>query len=674
MARTIAVLFAMFGFTTACGPSQQSQKTASGVGNSGSGDSGPVAGSGPDTGLAGASGPDEVCNGIDDDGDGAIDEGHPDADGDGVADCVDTTCGVETTDAAPIPVDATCSEPVVDVPLELDVEWQWTGSPSWPDDNKIYTTPLVGLLDDSNEDGTIDTLDHPTIVITASAGYGIPGRIVALDGVTQQELWTVPGRYPSGDMVLADVDADGRTDVVYVDMDYHVVALRGDGQFLWRSDTEVAFMFMFAPTLTAADLDQDGQPEVVAMNLILNGTTGEVIENTQGAQNWALSFWAPWAADLDRDGDVELVLGDVVYGPDGTRIWTADIGHMNGCWSGPLDVDGDGDGEVVMLCGDQMAIYEADGSKVQQAALPDDLPGPYCAGDFDGDGMPELAFVMRQEFFMMELDGTIRWSRSVLDGVMELVIMGGCTAFDVDRNGTDDVIYADETELFLFDGSTGATLYSRPEHGGPTGQEYPVIADVDLDGQAELLLASSDRPGAWAGLTVLGHRHDVWPSPGSTWHNHARASTGIEPDGTVTPTPTPSWQVENTFRARTVDGPAPVNLRPRVVETCAASCAPDGAVEISVVIENDSGMDVVDPIVVSLWVERDGMRTALAEQTVSGGVLQGTATASVVFTTTTATVEDADLVVQVGFEPGVNGVFECDLDDNEWTWRASVCP
>jgi len=32
---------------------------------------------------------DEPCNGFDDDRDGVVDEEHPDADGDGIADCVD---------------------------------------------------------------------------------------------------------------------------------------------------------------------------------------------------------------------------------------------------------------------------------------------------------------------------------------------------------------------------------------------------------------------------------------------------------------------------------------------------------------------------------------------------------------------------------------------------------
>ena len=41
----------------------------------------------------------EICDGVDNDGDGLIDEGFPDTDGDGIADCVDTeTCDGKDND------------------------------------------------------------------------------------------------------------------------------------------------------------------------------------------------------------------------------------------------------------------------------------------------------------------------------------------------------------------------------------------------------------------------------------------------------------------------------------------------------------------------------------------------------------------------------------------------
>ena len=656
----------------ACSASERVDKARVPSVDSGAFDSGPPAA--PDTGLGTWTGEPEECNGLDDDGDGAVDEGFTDTDDDGVADCVDTTCDVETAEPVSIPVDSSCVEPDIRLPLELDLEWQWSGSSVDPTARYSFATPLVGHLHDSNSDGVVDTTDHPTVVISAGPGFLYEQRIFALDGVTGEELWSVTGRSNVGSMMLADVDADGWTDVVFAESDWRVTALRGDGSPLWRSDAEIDFMFMFAPAFTAADLDQDGQPEVIAMNLILDGATGALRRRTPGAYNWALSFWSPWTSDLDGDGFVEIVLGDTVYDHEGNWMWTASIGHVNGCWSAPLDADGDGDGDVVMLCGGRLGVYEADGTVIREVAIPGSMPGPSCAADFDGDGQTELAFATFAELHMMELDGTLRWTIAVQDGVNDPTMLAGCSAFDADRNGTADVLYAGERALWILDGATGVALYENETHGSDTLLEYPVVADVDLDGEAELLVASNDYRGGWAGLTVLGHRDGAWPSPGSTWHTHAEASTGIAPDGSVEATPTPSWQVDNAFRARQVEGPAPLNLRPRLLDACVASCASDGVLEVALVVDNDSGADLTEPVDVKVSVERDGVRTLLATEVLTSGVPQGSSTASVLFRLPIDTVEDADLVFEASVAAGVRGVLECDLTDNELVWRAPVCP
>jgi len=41
-----------------------------------------------------------------------------------------------------------------------------------------------------------------------------------------------------------------------------------------------------------------------------------------------------------------------------------------------------------------------------------------------------------------------------------------------------EVLYADEEDLRILDGATGAVRFIVSEHGSGTGIEYPVIADV----------------------------------------------------------------------------------------------------------------------------------------------------------------------------------------------------
>ena len=52
----------------------------------------------------------EHCNGVDDDGDGLVDEGFDDSDGDGIADCVDDDCVVELPLEDQVPVLEECED------------------------------------------------------------------------------------------------------------------------------------------------------------------------------------------------------------------------------------------------------------------------------------------------------------------------------------------------------------------------------------------------------------------------------------------------------------------------------------------------------------------------------------------------------------------------------------
>jgi hypothetical protein len=57
----------------------------------------------------------------------------------------------------------------------------------------------------------------------------------------------------------------------------------------------------------------------------------------------------------------------------------------------------------------------------------------------------------------------------------------GDTAFDFLGDGVAEAIYADETQIYVFDGKTGQINLTSPRQSG-TLIEYPVVADVDNDG------------------------------------------------------------------------------------------------------------------------------------------------------------------------------------------------
>lgn len=62
------------------------------------------------------------------------------------------------------------------------------------------------------------------------------------------------------------------------------------------------------------------------------------------------------------------------------------------------------------------------------------------------------------------------------------------TAFDFLGDGGAEAMYADENTMFIFDDSGEELL--RVPRSSLTNVEYPVVADVDNDGSAEIVVVS----------------------------------------------------------------------------------------------------------------------------------------------------------------------------------------
>ncbi len=66
----------------------------------------------------------------------------------------------------------------------------------------------------------------------------------------------------------------------------------------------------------------------------------------------------------------------------------------------------------------------------------------------------------------------------------------GSTVFDFEGAGKASVIYGDECFLWVFDGATGAVRFAT-SHTSFTGTEASLVADVDGDGRAEIIMVSN---------------------------------------------------------------------------------------------------------------------------------------------------------------------------------------
>ena len=617
----------------------------------------------------------EYCNGEDDDGDGEIDEGYPDIDGDGIADCVDRDCTVEVGKQSSIGISPTCSpnRSSYDAdPWDVSIEWRWESLSENSKIRNILMAPIVGNLTDDNGDGFVDEEDIPEIVFVAfDDPDDTTGHLIALEGDTGAEVLDIPGFMPFGGIVIADVDKDGNADVVGFDSIGRPIAVDGTGNVLWVGDSSTTSTY---PQATVADLNGDGKVEVLADNLVVEGATGRTIFAAD--IDWDIIGRMPAVGDIDLDGQQEFMMGQTMYelnGSEATVEWSTDVFGSYGHWAAILDADGDPFGEVAVIGEGYLKIYDHLGNVMVQVKAGTDQPGPPCVADFDGDGVSELAWGSSSSFNVYELDGTRLWTFPMSDQSG----LAACSGYDFDANGAYEVVFADEQAMYIFDGATGQMRFGNTGHASGTVFEYPIIADVDNDQSAEVVLVSSNYrfEGEWSGITVFGQTEDAWARSGTTWHVHDFSVTNISENGQVPVRPQPSWQVHNVYRARPSANETFVDLQVAIIDACFTGCKGDTATAFfSVQAYNTGSSTSLSQVPIALYADFDGVLELLDVQYLEGRVPAGKAAEGIVFEVPVRRLGTNGVVVHIndagnGFQPQE----ECDYENNTAEWSDIPC-
>ena len=614
----------------------------------------------------------EYCNGLDDDGDGQIDEGFPDTDKDGIADCVDEGCDVVESDATDVGSDPDCApnggEPPVE-PWRIVQGWSWRGEAFAPDMTNVFTPPMVGRITDDDGDGDVDADDGTDVAFIAFNADASDARLFVLDGRTGIPHWSVDGIMAFGSLAIADVNNDGRSDIVTYSDKGHPVAYDGEGNRLWIARLGVD---QIIPAITVADLDADGTPDVIADNLRIRGTDGEVLN----AYNLTagIAYRMPAVGDINLDGKAEVILGNTAFSPTGQRLWTLrSLSGEYGHWSAILEADSDPFAEVAMVSDGRLVIMNHDGTVITDVASGNDHPGAPCVGDFDGDGEAEIGWASNNLFVVHDLDGTPVWTSVVQDGTG---LLATCSGFDFDGDGSLEILYNDNFAVHLFNGRTGADLYLNEGHASTTIWEYPTIADIDDDGSAEILVASNQLySGGWAGVTVLEHWDDQWMPAAETWQVHDYAVTNVLEDGTVPRSAVPSWQQYNVYRARPASNELVVDLQPTILDVCWTGCHDEGIVSVAVQIYNAGNDNSVSQIPVAMYAVEGERRELIAVKRVPRHIAGGWVSDTIVFDVNVGQL-GADGFVIVADDDGTGDEVhpdECDETNNEIAYNDGPC-
>jgi hypothetical protein len=411
---------------------------------------------------------------------------------------------------------------VVSIPSGIVTVIRHDGSvaPGWPRDFAALPAPAypvgAAAIGDLDGDGSPEVVlcveaglspRHNFLYAFRADGSDLPGwPIEILSGANPYYSCS-----PSG-ALLVDLDGDGRPEVIHAMNPGEVQVFRGDGVALpgwpFRAGPDALGHHRgINADLAAADLDGDGRPEVILVEtgyqprLLAVSGNGAIARGFPIVLPEVVDRQAPAAADLNGDGTPELVQATLPF--DGIMLDGPTPGTATTFAPAVPPASGD-----VPVPG-ELHVLRADGSAAPGWPLPLSTGAPWgaLAADLDGDGRPEIlqqdgdllyAFdpggavlprfpiTLRRDFVRSDATQYSPWIVVDLDGDRRP---------DLLQVRTD--LYAGSSYLRVFGlRATGDPLRGYPfEADGLSAASRPITTDLDGDGANDLVLLAAGGSG-----------------------------------------------------------------------------------------------------------------------------------------------------------------------------------
>jgi hypothetical protein len=425
----------------------------------------------------------------------------------------------------------------------------------------IHSTPTVA---DITGDG------HPDVVVGMGGLVESPcwqGGVVALDGLTGQQLWVfdtqdwinhAPDGWRDGVFstpAIADINADGQPEITFGAWDQCIYLLDRNGQPLWGNIPGILDQtycgghgFYNEDTIWSSpalvDVTGDGRLEIVigadiAPGNVWGDTNGGYlyILNADGhilAREWMeqVIYSSPAVADLDKDGDPEFVVGTGTHVPHaGYYVSAFDYDPNPADAADRLVLKWRGHTAGRVFPSPAIADLNRDGWLDVVITSP--------VGDWGEGGTIVYAWRGNDGALLFERRACDFWGKSG-NSLSSPVIA------DVDGDTWPEILFAHQWEIEIL--NHDGTYYSdysnpkypaAPEHPGcfrdhepDTELTYwaryslyasPAVGDLDADGDLEIVIGghNPDNPNqgmlfAWTGHPVAGGL--PWP----TWRHDER--------------------------------------------------------------------------------------------------------------------------------------------------------
>jgi len=317
---------------------------------------------------------------------------------------------------------------------------------------------------------------------------GLSNGSVYLTGGDGETRWT----YDTGDRVNAVAAAElapGKVAVVTGSANARVHAIAADGDKLWAYDIPVYKGQAVVRTIFPADLNGDGEDEIVAgansWRYYAFDAAGKQVWQFESVRKATVGA----AADLDRDGKDEVIAGTNYYwwtciNGDGSRRWryvTRSGPYANDVTAG--HVTGDKKLEVVFGGRDShVHVVDSRGKLLWKYSTGDEVTA-VAVCDLDGDGVGEVLAASKSfSVYAFNGKGKRLWRVDLRDAVSDMAVLKAKGGKPLIAAGTE------AGRLVVIDGS-GTITAERAMSGAVLKL---VGADLDGDGQDEIVVSSDD--------------------------------------------------------------------------------------------------------------------------------------------------------------------------------------
>jgi hypothetical protein len=597
----------------------------------------------------------------------------------------DTDLEAEDSGTEGIPEDLSCPELSVD-PYDAGLT---DACPSAPEGG---FTPIVEWNALSGKSckaqpvvGDLDGDGFPEVVLNATDLFAFPnrGKLVVLNGRTGAIIWQRNADLGYGSApALGDVDGDGYPDVVvakeyehslFATGSYSVVLYNRNGEIQWESDRFTGDDFDYTAAPILSDMDHDGHVEIIVGRVILNsdGTTRGVGVAGRGSFGGAISEGSLSAvSDLNLDGTEEVIVGNAMYSPDGAPLWV-DFSQPDGMIS-VANLDDDEQGEFIAVSNNTIRAVDTSGAILWgPVTMPSaNITSPAAIGDIDADGEPEIIVAGGSELWALERDGTVKWTAEVIDESGAT----GASIFDFEGDGIAEVVYIDEQEMVVYDGETGAVKFYSTDHASATMYDYPTVADVDGDNQAEIIVCHD---GFGSAISAYGDLDESWAPARPIWNQHAYSITNVNDDLSIPMDATPNFTLYNNWHAGVamVGADALIHDLTGIINNVCEDDCDLGYLVVTFQVANRSERVFEGTIPVSFYADFDDGRVLVdtVEVDISLASARSSEGINVLLDATTA-MGASGLMMRVDDDgTGTGMVTECSELDNVDNWGVAIC-